>query len=935
MFKFVLRKMQSKKWMVLALMIGNILLVSITSSNPMYTSAVLQRTLMESMQEYLAEENAYPGLAMIRMNGRTKESAVVEEYTLAAEGISEAYGLPELNSFAYYSLNSSKAVLESPRSDYSQQYIAIDAIGGLPEHTAMIDGSMYGSAAGDGNLIEAVASKRTLIQLNLMVGDTLVFPTLKGPDGGEVRVKIVGVFTNASDEDMYWVNPPSYYTNSLFIHPDVFEQYFMQADEGGKYATAIGCTWYVMMDYTVMRTDDVAGMLEVSNSFDASLNTISQKVYFDNFTDVLTAYTADAQQVNVTMWVLQVPIFALLAAFIFMVSRQMMDMEQSEIAVIRSRGAGKGQILRIYLIQSVLIAAISVAIGLPLGYLICQVIGSANAFLEFVSRGLLPVEVTAEALIFAGAAALFSVLAMVLPAMQHARATIVGAKRKKQRKGSMPLWQKLGVDIILLGVSLYGLYTFNGQKDQLAARVLEGGSLDPLLFLSSSLFMVGAALFAVRITPMLVWLIYRVFRRLWSPALYASFLQVLRAKGSQTFIMVFLIMTIALGVFNAQAARTINQNAEDNLRYNNGADAIIEESWQRNYGLYLSDGTPGWHEPDFGRFEALDGAASMTKVYVDENVYVAVRGGSIKGVKLMAIHTKEFGDSAWFKDGLLDVHWYNYLNAMSQDSRAVLVSSNFRDHHGCRLGDTITYTNAGGVQIRGTIYGFVDYFPSYAQYTYGMGTDGVVREQENYLVVANLQQVQSSCGMLPYQVWFRHEEGSDYLYDFAENSGQKLITFTDTEAELIAIKNDPVLQGTNGVLTVGFIVVLVLCVVGFLIFWILSIRARSLQFGIFRAMGMSMREVFSMLINEQVFISGVSIAVGALVGNLTSRLYMPLIQLAYASADNALPLEVINRMDDNIRLFVVVGGVMLLCLVVLGVMISRMKIAQALKLGED
>ena len=159
--------------------------------------------------------------------------------------------------------------------------------------------------------------------------------------------------------------------------------------------------------------------------------------------------------------------------------------------------------------------------------------------------------------------------------------------------------------------------------------------------------------------------------------------------------------------------------------------------------------------------------------------------------------------------------------------------------------------------------------------------------------------------------------------------------FEDVSAKLVEKKNDPVMQGTNGILTVGFIVVLLLCSVGFLIYWILSIQSRSLQFGIFRAMGMSMREVFTMLLNEQLYISGLSIAVGALVGHLTARLYMPLIQLAYASADNALPLEVINRMDDNIRLFVVVGGVMLLCLVVLGVMISRMKIAQALKLGED
>ena len=77
------------------------------------------------------------------------------------------------------------------------------------------------------------------------------------------------------------------------------------------------------------------------------------------------------------------------------------------------------------------------------------------------------------------------------------------------------------------------------------------------------------------------------------------------------------------------------------------------------------------------------------------------------------------------------------------------------------------------------------------------------------------------------------------------------MTFTDTNADIIDLKNDPVFQATNGILTVGFIVVLVLAAAGFLIYWILSIRSRQLQFGIFRAMGMSMREVLGMLASEQ------------------------------------------------------------------------------------
>ena len=131
------------------------------------------------------------------------------------------------------------------------------------------------------------------------------------------------------------------------------------------------------------------------------------------------------------------------------------------------------------------------------------------------------------------------------------------------------------------------------------------------------------------------------------------------------------------------------------------------------------------------------------------------------------------------------------------------------------------------------------------------------------------------------------------------------------------------------------IVVLVLCSVGFLIYWILSIQSRTLQFGIFSAMGMTRKEVLLMLVNEQFFITGVSMLAGVAVGKIASELFVPLIQIAYSDASSALPLVLVSDSNDLFRLLIVVGSVVLLCMVILGWLISKLKITQALKLGED
>ena len=90
-----------------------------------------------------------------------------------------------------------------------------------------------------------------------------------------------------------------------------------------------------------------------------------------------------------------------------------------------------------------------------------------------------------------------------------------------------------------------------------------------------------------------------------------------------------------------------------------------------------------------------------------------------------------------------------------------------------------------------------------------------------------------------------------------------------------------------------------------------------------------------MLINEQIFSSGVSIVMGAALGILASRLFVPLVQIFYASTDQAVPLQVMFQTLDMIRLFSVVAIVIIICMIVLGKLISRINISQALKLGED
>lgn len=968
MLKFVSQKMWNKKWIMLCLLIGNIFLISIACCNPLYTDAVQKKALANSMSEYIAENNRYPGTIVVDaavtvFKGENNADKFVEAINYVDE-IKETMGVKVKESVEHIYLPNIPCVTQSKYGDSVKELkLSIGAITNLEEHVNIVSGEMYSDKAANDGTVEAIISEKGLVSQKLLLGETLEFDAIRDEKNNPLKVRIVGVFENSEEDDVFWVNSPSSFTSEILIAKDIFKDRY-ENYEDLKYG--IRGAWHILLDYNDMQENELTDILKKTQKYKNLFKEDSAYTFRAYYEDLLEEHIKDRRMVQATLLVLQVPLLMLLAAFIFMVSRQILEIEQNEISILKSRGASKKQILTTYLIQSAIIAGISLVIGMPFGAFLCQVLGSADSFLGFVSRRALSLHLSWKVLLYAVAAVVLSIGAMILPAFKFADLTIVEQKQKKDLKKKAVWWQRYYIDVVCLLVSLYGLYAFHSQKTALAKKVAEGASLDPLLFLSSSLFLIGASLVALRIIPLVLNLIFKTRKDKWSPSIYASFLRVLRTRNKQQFIMVFLMLTLALGIFNAYAARTINTNAQDKIRYTNGADVVLMEQWgdeeeaaeesstdmpedieSRDQFESMEEPSEGesteveadLKEPDFEKFQLIEGVEHVTKVYVDDAATVPVAskesGVESQQATVMGINTKGFGETGWFKKDLLQKHWYYYLNAISQNSSAILVSQNFRTVLGYNIGDVLTYTTGNGNAVRGVIYGFVEYWPTYNSVQITANADGSETENDHFMIVANLSKLQAVDGVLPYYVWLDVDGSTQPVYDFIGENKMKLTYFTDSYAEIISLKNEPVIQGTNGILTVSFIVVLLLCGVGFLIFWVLSIRSRALQFGIFRAMGMSMKEILIMLFGEQIFITGSSLVVGMLIGLLGSYLYIPLIQIAYGSADSVIPLSIEPAVSDLVKIFVVVAIIIGVCMVVLGKIIKEIKISQALKLGED
>ena len=136
-------------------------------------------------------------------------------------------------------------------------------------------------------------------------------------------------------------------------------------------------------------------------------------------------------------------------------------------------------------------------------------------------------------------------------------------------------------------------------------------------------------------------------------------------------------------------------------------------------------------------------------------------------------------------------------------------------------------------------------------------------------------------------------------------------------------------------LTLGFMITMFICVIGFLIYWVLSIRSRTMQFGVLRAMGMPFSGILWMILVEQLLISFISILTGIILGGVASDMFVPMLELMFPLEQQVPSFIVVALRSDYFKVYIVIGVMLAVGILVLARMIARTKMDQALKLGED
>ena len=836
--------------------------------------------------------------------------------------------------------------------------IKLGGMSGINEHIKITQGRMFNSGKREDGVYECIATEKALKVSGLATG--IVYKIADAFDSRAeetISIEIVGVYTVNDENDSYWCEGlDSTYYNTMFIDYDTFVDTTIKE----SFVSIGSLAMHYSIDYHNMDMTKLDDILEKNITHSSEYSKMGIKFDFPA-REIMEDYAERATQLRLILWLIQIPVMLMIVFYLFMVSQLNVEQEKNEIAVFKSRGASSGQIMLIYAMEAIVLGVATAIIGPFLGMGMCHILGASNGFMEFVNRASLPVQLTKEAFMYSLLGVVVFFLTTMIPIIPATKTTIVQHKQSKTRKKKHPLWEKVFLDIILVGGSIGWLYYYNRTQEKLLEENITSttATINPMMFVASTAFILGCGLFVIRVYPYIIRLLYKIGKRIWTPSAYVSLNNIGRSStGRERFLMVFLVLTISLGLFFANTARALNRNSEERVQYEVGADATISENWESQSwqktvtdedGKTSETTVNNYIEPAFERFETLAGVKSAARVFTKDNVFVSgdtievkqrysygydefeSHSDLVNQCKLMTVKPAEFAETITFMNRILPTHINDYLNALAEYPSGVVLSSSFRDNYRVRIGDVVNIRWGGNDNFEATVLAFVDYWPSINPNK--LNSDG---NKTDFLIM-NMDYVNVQTNVEPYSVWVDLEDdiGINEFYQSLAKANIQTSGVVSAKQEIISEKNNPMLQGMNGALTLGFITIMIMCIIGFLIYWILSIKSRTLQFGILRAMGMSYREIISMIFYEQLLVSGVAIAVSFVIGGISSKLFVPLFECLFTADERVPSLVVVPDRGDYLKIYAIIAFMLLVGFGVLGRLISKIKISQALKLGED
>jgi putative ABC transport system permease protein len=970
-FAVATRRLFSQRGLALATAAGLVASIALVMSVPLYTDAVYYEILKNELSQATDESATLkrpPFAFMFRYVGSLyglkewDDIEAVDSY-LMSEG-KETLGLPHRFTVRYAKTDNFR-LFPTDQVAYADvrdplAWVNFAFISQFEDHVTFLEGGMPTVASEDPSEPLQVAVTQTMAdQLGLQIGEPFMtfrrITTENGERVVQIPIVISGIWTATDPASEFWFYRLSVFDNQLFV-PEASFQGRVAPLLPDEIAQAL---WYLVMNGDDIHANDVSWLVARIELVQQRAATLLANTRLEiSPYDALNRYRVQSRLLNVLLYAFSIPIIGLLIAFIGLVVGLSVNRQRNEIAVLRSRGATALQILGIAVLESALLGAVALATGIPVSEYISRMIGATKSFLNFTLESNLRVDMTSATLRFGLAALGVTLVAQVLPSLGAARHTIISYKQESARTVRAPWWQRAWLDVLLLIPAGYGAYLLQQQGSIVAPGAQSTGGVfdNPLLFLVPALGALALTLLVLRLLPLIMMVIAWIASRTNSVGFLLATRYLARDPGFYTAPLILLILTLSLSAFTASLAQTLDNHLYDQSYYRTGADVRLIELGQSGTGSGVGGGM------GMGGGASAEGTGqSATASRQDETitgprwVFVPVSEhlkvpeieaaarvgrytaslqvqGNWREATLYGVDRIDFPKAAYWRRDFAPASLGALMNALAVAPEGIILRRDFMLQNRIRVGDEIQMriSNFGQrAELTAQVVGELEYFP-----TWYPDPDPT---KFSPIIVGNLEYIfEIAGGEMPYDVWAKVQPGTDFT-QMVRNLAQHDIVVVDylsSTNRIAAEQRRPERQGLFGVLSVGFLAAAFLTVLGFFLYALFSFRRRFIELGTLRAIGLSSGQMTVFLACELAFLIILGLGAGTYLGALISNLFIPYLQIGNDIQSMTPPFQVEIAWPAISRIYALFIVLFLVALSVLVGLLMRMKIFQAIKLGE-
>jgi putative ABC transport system permease protein len=800
----------------------------------------------------------------------------------------------------------------------------------------------------DDNVIEVLAYSELANEIGLQNGEGFILygPPKRGAAPIQLTLKVTGIWAEKNVSDDYWFYRPDAFRNSLMVS----EEQYAKLIAPNMIADAELSLWYFLVDGSRIDPEAAPFLLGRLQRFGTELtqqrNGLTNRI---SPAQALAAFIKATNELTLLLVIFSVPLLAVALYFIVLVAGMIVRRQEGEIAVLRSRGASSWSIAMLYIIEGLVVGGLGLGIGLAGGLALASIMTRLTTFLTLADHPPLYTQLGTLAIRFGIYAAIVGVLAALLPAVVASRRNIVSYRTSQSRSTRPPFWQRAFLDVLLLVPSIYLYYQMRNSGGMVALGGINATGAtasadpfsDPVRFLAPVLMLAASALLLVRFFP----LIMRGLAGLaaWLPV-NTSILLALRslARAPVNYVgpLLLLIFTMGLAVFSSSIAHTLDEHLTASTYYRIGADMRLIETGDSNkdspggdFGAPAPAPSSNPEEPLFYTFVPVQEHLRIPGVKAATRLGSYVASPKVPNApersEFVGIDRAEFPKAAYFRGDFANVPLGEMMNVLALNRSAIIVTQEFLAANRLRVGEPLNMNISSSgltVPLSFTIAGTYNLFPE----------DAIREDDRATLFIGNLDYLFENAGTpLPYDVLLSVEPGAklEKIVDGAGGQGFLVVNGYDSRSTIQDAQAKPERQGVFGLLSAGFIAASLLTVIGFVLSALISFRARAIQLGMLRTVGLSAVQMGLFIVLEQIILIVLGAVTGSGLGLLISRLYIPFMQVGGSLASSMPPFVVRIAWENLSLIYGALGAALFFALAVMLLLLRRLKAFEAIKLG--